>query len=346
MKDRAKYRALSDPTLADVARLAGVSTSTASRALAGVKGIAPQTVDQVIKAAKKLGYPLKPPRDNLENAATLLGVIVANTASPFYSALIQAIEDAALQHGFSIILCNSNYQTRRERHYLQILIEKGVQGIILTPIETEEPFVYKLLERNIPIVQVDRYIEKLRCDVVTSDNFLGAYKAVEFLFRQGYKRVAIISGPREHSTGRDRLEGYLQAVRDAGQPAEEGLIRIGDFKKGSAYRLTRELLEGPLPPEALFVANLDMTIGALTAIRDLGRVIPDDVGIIGFDEFEAASLLDPPLTTVEQQIDMMGAMAVDLLVRRIGSQQIHYEPVTLKLETRLIVRHSTRPQAR
>ena len=331
---------ISNPTLSDVAKLAGVSVSTASRALAGSTGIASKTAQRVREAAQKIGYPLER-RSQREDTASL-GIIVANVASPIYATLVQAVEDAALRQGYNIILCNSNYDAEREQKYLEILMQKGVEGIIVAPIETKEPFMERLLQRGIPIVQMDRYVEHLKCDVVISDNVQGAQKAVQFLLQQGYERIGIISGPHSHSTGRDRLAGYLQALRGSGRPVKEDLIKIGDFKKGSAYRLTLELLEAAHPPDALFVTNCDMTTGALVALHDRGLVMPEDIGLVGFDEFEHASLLMPPLTVVEQPLYMMGATAADLLIRRVEENTRHSEPVTIRLETRLIVRQSTR----
>ena len=336
---RASRVSIPDPTLTDIAKLANVSVSTVSRALAGGRGIAQETTDRVREVARKIGY--RPGRIRIESESKgILGLIVGNVASQFYSMLVQAIEDAALRQGYNIILCNSNYQAEREHKYLEILMEKGVDGLIVAPIETREPFMQSLLNEGVPIVQVDRNVEHLKCDLVCSDNVRGAQEAMQFLLQQGYERIGIISGPASHSTGRDRLAGCLQAMRDAERPVDRELIKMGDFRRESAYRLTQDLLEAARPPDALFAANLDMTKGALTALRDHGS---SNIGLLGFDDFEDASLMTPPLTTIEQPVRMMGATAADLLIRRIAEQAVHYEPVTIRLATRLIVRESTPP---
>lgn len=338
-KAKSENDIIPNPTLADVAKLAGVSASTVSRALAGVGGIAPQTVERVRAVAKKIGYRAEMVRDGNGHTATL-GLIVGNVASQFYSMLVQAIEDAALSQGYNIILCNSNYQAEREQKHLEILMEKGVDGLIVAPIETREPFMQSLVNKGVPIIQVDRCVEDLECDLVCSDSIRGAYDAVQFLLQQGYERIGILAGPRSHSTGRERLSGYVQALKQSDRPVDPNLIKIGDFRRESAYRLTLEFVDSDRPPDALFVSNLDMTKGTLLALRDRGV---RTIGLVGWDEFEDASLMTPPLTTVEQPIRMMGATAADLLIRRIAEHVMHYEPVTIRLATRLIVRESTPP---
>ena len=331
------------PKLADVARAAGVSVSTASRALSGSKGIAPDTTQQVRQAALTVGYPLRPTR--LASACThTLGILVANIASPFFAALIEAIEDSALRQGYNIVLCNSAFQQKRQAESLRLLTQKRVDGLIVVPVEAEDAYLPSLLGSGLPIVQVDRYVDNFRCDAVTSDNARSAYQAMRFLIEQGYQRIGILTGPHNQSAHRDRLKGCLEALRDANRPVVDKYIKISGGNKASGYQLISELLDSPEKPDAVLTTSLEITTGALLAIRDRGVVIPSDIGIVAFDEFEFASLLGPPLTTVEQQVYEMGATAADLLIRRIQGGAEPYEPVVIQLEARLIVRNSTRPQ--
>jgi LacI family transcriptional regulator len=334
---------LNKPKLVDIARLAGVSVSTASRALSGSKGVATGTIQQVREAALKVGYPLKRPRMSSTNTHTL-GVLLANVASPFCAALIEAIEATALRRGYTIVLCNSAFQAKKQAESLQLLVQKRVDGLIIVPVETEAPQLAALVEDGLPIVQVDRYADGLRCDAVTSDNARGACQAVRFLIHQGYQRIAILTGPQNQSAHRDRLKGCLEAFGDAGRPVLDRYIKIGLGTKSSGYQLLSELLDSPERPDAILTASVEITTGALLAMRDRGVVIPRDVGVVGFDEFEFASLLSAPLTTVEQQVSEMGTAAVDLLIRRIEEAAESYEPVVIQLESRLIVRSSTLPQ--
>lgn len=329
------------PKLTDIARVAGVSTSTASRALSGKKGVALETIERIREVASQLHYPLRQPTLELTHT---LGVLVANVASHFFATLVEAVEEVALQRGYNIILCNSAFQARRQSESLRLLTQRQVDGLIVVPIETEDGEVQRLVEDGIPVVQVDRYADNVRCDVVTSDNTRSAYKAVQFLLDQGHQRIGILVGPQNHSAHRDRLLGCIQAFDDVGRTLDSRLIKIGSGNKSSGYQLASELIESGLRPDVLFAGSIEITTGALLALRDRGVAIPDEMGILGFDEFEVASLLDPPLTTVEQPAYEMGAAAADLLIRRIEDHAGTYEPVKIQLESRLIVRRSTRPQ--
>ena len=341
-----QHDALSNkPKLVDVAGLAGVSISTASRALSGHKGVAVRTVKDVREAAARLGYPL--PLSPQESGYTsTLGVIVANIASPFFAALIESIEESASARGYNIILCNSDNQLKKQRECLDLLIEKRVDGLIIVPVEMEDPSLQNLVDQGLLIVQADRYVEGIKCDAVISDNERSACQAVNFCIQQGYERIAIVSGPLSHSTGRGRMAGYRKALEDSNLPILDKYVKLGGLKSSSGYQLASELLESDQRPDALFVTTVEMTIGVLLSIRDHDLIIPDDVGVVAFDEFENACLLEPPLTTVEQPVHDLGAAATDLLVRRIDNNLNGYEPVTIQLRSHLIVRNSTRLQVR
>lgn len=329
-------------TLADVAESAGVSVSTASRALSGSSGVSADTVRLVKEAAARVHYNCNT-RQSSQKTSTL-GVLVANIASPFFATLIQAVENVAYQHGYHIIVANSDNQRKRQDDALRFLTQKRVDGIIVTPIELEDNLLPSLVQSTLPIVQVDRYVEGLRCDVIVPDNTKAVHQAVSFLLEQGYQNIGVISGPLSHSTGRDRLAGYRRALQEAGLPVLPKYVKVGSLTRSAAYQLTSELLDLSDRPDALFTTTLEMTSGALQAIRDHGLVVRRDIGVVMFDEMDYARLLDPPLTTIEQPVYEMGAAAADLLIRRIAHTGANYEPVHILFEARLIVRDSTRPQ--
>jgi LacI family transcriptional regulator len=329
-------------TLNTVAEFAEVSPATASRALNGSKGVSPQTIARVKEAALKVGYPL----DRYERAKTrtrTIGVIVANISSPFYATLIEAVEEVASAHGFNLILCSSNYDVKREEKLLNVLRDSGVEGFIIAPIETSEPFLASLIQEGISIVQVDRYIEgSSYCDVVTADHFQGAHDATKYLLGLGYRQIGILAGPQNHITGQERLRGYLQAFKDANLEPLQDHIHIGNFSQAWAYSATTEMVRTAPLPEALLVSNLEMTIGAIKAFKELHISIPDDVGFVGFDEFDLASVMDPPITTIEQPTHTIGTTAADLLIHRIKQGMRKDKPVFIKFNTRLNIRNSVR----
>ena len=329
------------PVLEDVAKSVGVSASTVSRVLRGKSRGSPALLERIVSAAEALGYSLERYR-TINPPSRLIGVVLPNISSLFYAALIAAVEKTATQHGFNVLLSNSDYSLERERSCLKVLAEKKVDGLLLSPVETHSSLPPDL--QGIPVVQVDRRSESIQSDLVTTDSFQGAYDAVKLLIDQGYRRIAIISGPKTHSTGRERLAGYASALREANISLPAEYVQLANFRQEDGYRATLKLLETELRPEAIFVSNVDMTIGALRAIHEQGLHIPDDMGIIGFDDFTFASILVPPLTTVAQPIEMLGMTAVDLLVRRIVNSA-HPDPVTIKLAPRLILRQSTRSRS-
>jgi DNA-binding LacI/PurR family transcriptional regulator len=257
--------------------------------------------------------------------------------------LVEGIEKAAQQHGFNVLLGNSDYSIEKEQTYIQLLVKHNVDGILLSPVETHTSLPLEVRKYKIPVVQVDRQSTLLQCDLVKTDSFQGAYDAVRSLIRQGYRRIAIICGPKSHSTGKERLAGYSAVLREAGIRVPQDYVQITEFREEHGYESALQLLQTQPTPDAIFVGNVDLTIGVLRALHKLKVHIPDDIGIIGFDDFEFAPILAPPLTTVEQPIRMLALSAVDLLVRRIVNSA-PAEPVTIKLVPRLIVRESTRVQ--
>jgi len=303
--------------------------------------VSTKTIQEVREIAAQLGYPL-PLSPQESDTTSTLGVIVANIASPFFAALIESIEESAAKRGYNIILCNSDNQLKKQHEYLNLMIEKRVDGLIIVPVEMTDPVLEDLIAQGLPVVQVDRYVEGLACDVVTSNNEDASYQAVDLLVQQGYERIAIVSGPLAHSTGRDRMAGYCRALRDNGFPIADRLVKTGGLKSVSGYQLASQLISGSERPDALFVTTYEMSIGVLLAIRDHGLTIPNDIGIVAFDDFENACLLEPPLTTVDQPVHELGAAAADLLVRRIEGNASEYEPVKVQLRCRLIMRNSTR----
>jgi len=202
----------------------------------------------------------------------------------------------------------------------------------------EERRLLVAIQDGLPIVVVDRRMNNIDVDTVLANNFKGARQAIEHLIRLGHCRIGLVSGPLHLTSGRERYAGYLQAMSDAQLPIDSSLARFGDYRQSSGYDLTGELLGLSHPPTALFVANNQMTIGALNAIHETSRVIPDDVAIVGFDDLSWAISLNPPLTTVAQPTFDIGSQAAHLLLDRIAEPD---RPTrTIVLETQLMVRAS------
>ncbi len=328
-----------------VAEKAGVSTATVSRVIREYPGVREKTRKKVLKVIKELNYEINAIARSLRQKKTnTIGVIIGNVLSQFYSIIAKSVEDIANKFGYNVILCNGDDNPEKELKYLKVLKSNRVDGIILTPTGKNAKYINWLIESGTKVVLLDRLINGVDCDSVLVDNENGAFNAVKHLINQGYRRIAIINGYIDRTTGRGRLNGYLRALKEAGIPKDDSLIKIGNFKKRSGINLARELLESSNRPEAIFISNLDMTLGALITIKEIGTKIPDDIGIVGFDDPEWALILDPPITTVSQPVYSLGSTAAEMLIGKIENKEtrIDNKPLIMTLSTNLIIRNSTK----
>ena len=330
-----------------VADRAGVSTATISRVIRNYPGVREKTKKRVLKAISELNYEVNAVARSLRQRKTYtIGIIVGNVLSQFYSIIAKSVEDVAHKYGYNMILCNGDDNPEKELRYLKVLKSNRVDGIILTPTSKNADYINQLISTDTKMVLLDRLIDGIECDAVLVDNEEGAYKAVKHLINEGYRKIGIITGYLDRTTGRGRLNGYLRALNEAGIQRYDNLIKVGKFKKGSGIKLTRELLQSPDKPEAMFVSNLDMTLGAIITIKEMGLKIPDDIGIAVFDDSEWSMILDPPLTAVRQPVYSLGSTAAEMLIKKINGEQISLDnkPIIVTLNTELIIRSSTKTQ--
>jgi len=328
-------------SLIDVARRAKVNISTVSRTLNQTGKIGPETQARVMKAMRELGY--KPNRVarrlRARDASThLLGLIIPNIQNIFFADLARGVEDVAYKNNYAVLLCNYDEDEVKERFYLDVLQSESVDGIILPPIHETDPAVLQVVRNGTPVVCVDRSLSSGNLDKVEVDNHTGALKAVEHIIARGHRRIGLIGGPADSSTGRERLRGYKDAHAQAGLALKPDLIRFGDYKQASGEAIAHEMLTMSDPPTALFVCNGLMTAGALETIAALGLKIPKQVALVGFDELLLADVFNPPLTVVRQPAYEVGKSAAELLLKRIEDPA---RPATsLKLLPELIIRKS------
>jgi DNA-binding LacI/PurR family transcriptional regulator len=328
-----------------VAEKSGFSTATVSRVLRNYSGVREKTRKKVLEAVSELNYEVNAVARSLRQEKTYsIGIVVGNVLSQFYSVIAKSVEDTANKFGYNTILCNGDENPEKELNYLKVLKSNRVDGIILTPTGKNSEYVNNLISSGTKVVLLDRVIEGVDCDAVLVDNANGAYKAVKYLIDQGYKRIGIINGYLDRTTGAERLKGYLQALAEANIAKDNSLIKIGDFKKESGKKLTKELLKQVNKPEAIFVTNIDMSMGALSAIKEMGISIPDEIGIICFDDSEWAPIITPPITVIRQPVYQLGSTASELLIKNIENNEkdlIHKSKIII-LQTELIIRDSTK----
>jgi LacI family transcriptional regulator len=331
---------MASPTLKDVAEHAGVSQATVSRVLNNNPSVAENLRERVLKAVRALGYqPNRAARRLRANTNDVLGLIISDIENPYFTSVVRGVEDAAYAEKMSVVLCNTDEKLEKQRMYLQVMQAEQVAGLIITPTHIDDSVEFApLIQAGMPVVLLDRQTSNYKCDAVVVNNVGGAYEAVKHLIDLGYQRIGIVGGLPHLTTGKERNEGYLKALSEAGIETHQAYIKIGDFKSESGYRLTHELLETTPAPQAIFVANNLMTLGALRAIHERELHIPEDVALVGFDDMPWSGELCPPLTAVAQPTYDLGREAVRLLVRRLRTPHTSFN--TVVLQTRLVIRES------
>lgn len=326
-------------TISEVAARARVSTATVSRVLARTGKVSDELREKVHRAARELDYrPNRVARNLRVRATRTIGVVIPDIVNPFFTAVVRGIEDALHPEDYTLLLGNSDGRAERERLYLDTLRAEGVAGILFVP-SNGRPDAYGSLGRaGIPVVAIDRSPVGLDVDLVTVTNEQGAHDAVAHLCRLGRRRIAIVGGPWHLNVARERERGYVRALREAGMPAAADLVRHADFREQGGYDAMRSLLDLADRPDAVFVANNLMAMGALHAIGDAGLRIPRDLAIVCFDDVPWGAWLLPPLTVVDQPAHELGAAAARMLLGRLREPGGPVRKVVLP--TRLVVRAS------
>ncbi|MEW8959577.1 MAG: LacI family DNA-binding transcriptional regulator, partial [Moorella sp. (in: firmicutes)] len=304
-----------------------------------------ETEKKVLAAIEALGYRPNHIARSLKTQKTQTIGFVVPDFGPFFMQVAEVVEDILNSYGYSLIVCNSNENPAREKERVRMLVEKQVDGLLVVPTSDTASHLREVQQKGTPVVLVDRMVKDMQVDCVLVDNVNGAYQAVEHLVTLGYRRIGLINGRLEVTTGEERYRGFLRVFEDYNLPVDEGLIRTGDFSTESGYILMKELMGLPDPPPAVFVANYYMTIGAMLAINELGLKIPTDFALVGFDDMELTRLANPPLTAVVQPMQEMGEKAAELIYKRVRGDNTGY-PQMYRLKPELVIRHSTSPSRR
>ena len=333
-------------TIKDVAREAKVSVGTASQALGDSPAVRESTRHRVLAVAKRLRYqPSALARGLVTRRTHTVGLLISDIANPFFIRAVRAVEDVAQEKGYNVILCNTDEDPTKETQYLRVLVEKRVDGIILATTAGTLQAVRDVRWRRIPLVLFDRELPGIATNVVKVDGVLGGRLGTEHLLGLGHRRIAIIHGPVVRSTGAERLQGYLLALRAAGVRPDPALIREGNFKQDSGRELARQFLDHSPRPTALFCTNNLMTVGALQALGERGVRIPSDLSLVGYDDMEWWTLTHPPLTTVGQPVYDLGSEAMRLLLEQIEAKG-RRRPQRVVLKPELLIRKSCGPPPR
>jgi DNA-binding LacI/PurR family transcriptional regulator len=305
----------------DVARRAEVSSATVSRVLSNKPHVREALKARVFKAVEELGYePNRIARSLRAQRSSVIGLIISDIRNSFFNRVVRAIEDTAYQNGYAVFVCNSDENPEKEAWYVNVLRAEHVAGVIMTPTRETTTACQALLTAGIPVVAVDRSVLGVTMDSVLTDNSEAAFKLVSHLIKAGHQRIGAVFSDLGITTGRERFEGYKRALREAGLPFDETLIRTGLPIDEDGYRLTKSLLELPQRPTALFTGSKLMTQGALHAIYDLGLSIPKDLALASFDKLDWMPFI-PRMSYAEQPAYELGQTAIQLLFKRFENPQ-------------------------
>ena len=329
----------------EIAKEAGVSIATVSRVMNHSAAVSEKSTRRVMEAIKKLNYvPNSMARSLSKSVSTSIGVVLPNISDPFFSQVLKGVSAVADEHGFQVILYNTDDDEIREQKILHTMREHRLRGIIIAPVSEECKDTLALLKdfaiRSIPVVLIDREVEDPTFDRVVSQDEDGVYRAVCAMIQGGHERIAIVTGPQRSRTGKERLHGYRRALKDFGIPTNRDYIRHGDFRMERAYEETLALCALPEPPTAIFASNNMTTYGCLKAFGELGLTVGKDIALIGFDDIESLRWLNYNISVVSRDVDDMGRRAMGLLLKCLEQDEATELGQHLSLPTELILRGS------
>jgi LacI family transcriptional regulator len=329
-------------TIKDVARRAGLSQATVSRALNKSGYVSDETQRRVEEAVAELGYqPNWLARSLKGKPLRLIGLIVPEVSSLYDNSIIQSVSNRLHANNYGMMLCISNEDADVDLGYLKILQEKRVDGIIYVyPLKGSNSAFIRQVAREIPIIELNRQREEDLLDAVLADNVQGAYQITKYLLELGHRRIGLILGETELTTGENRLTGYRLALSDAGIPVDPDLIKIGSFSRQHGEEGTCKLLQLAERPTAILAGSNRILMGILSILNQQSLTIPADISVAAFNDTEWLSIWNPPITTVDIAIEEMAELAVELLLRRIAMPEKKYKPRTYLLSTSLIKRGS------
>jgi LacI family transcriptional regulator len=329
----------------DVARLAGVSVGSVS-AVINEKGTASAALKERVKSAMEaLDYqPDHVARSLKVRRTRTVGMVVSDISNPFFTELMLGAETTARARQYSLILCNSSEDPELERHCLNTLFSRRVDGVILAPADLHSA-PDRLTARRFPVVLVDRVPPHYKGLAVLTKNLEAAYEGTQHLIKLGHYRIAIITGRLDLSTGIDRLEGFRKAMQEAHLPIRGEYVQPGDFQLQSGYQRGLSLLSLPEPPTAVFCCNNKLTLGLMRALAEREVCCPEQVSVIGFDDFDWAATFRPRLTTIAQPSFEMGKKAMEMLLHKVESPEDFQaeDSIQISLRAALQVRDSTAP---
>ncbi len=329
-------------TIKDIGKMLGISTSTVSRALRGRPDVNAKTKKAVKELAEKLNYqPNLVALSLVKKKTKTIGVIIPSFTTCFYSEAISGIQEIAHNAGYHIMICQTNENYESEKRNIDIMLSSRVDGFIASITRETENLDHfqNLINKGIPLVMFNR-TGNLDVPMVMVDDFDGAYKVTKHLIDVGCERIAHISGPESLLISKNRLRGFLAAMKDSNKKIYENLVVYSDFSLESGIKCTRELLEKSNRPDGIFAVCDTAAFGAIHVIKKAGLNVPNDIAVAGFTNEPMAQIIEPALTTVSQPIYRIGQTAAKMFID-MQEEGEDYVPEARVLRTELIIREST-----
>ena len=330
-------------TIKDVAKMAGVSTTTVSHVINKTRFVAQETQDAVQAAIKSLNYsPSAVARSLKVNTTKSIGMIVTTSEAPYFAEIIHAVEEHCYRQGYSLFLCNTQNDPEKLKNHLEMLAKKRVDGLLVMCSEYTQHSLDILSDfSSVPMVVMD-WGPNAGSDLIEDNSFTGGYLATKYLIDCGHKAIGIIAGELDKTTAKTRYEGFVKAMEEAHLSINKNWIMEGFFEPEDGYECMNKILVQKDLPTAVFCCNDVMALGAISAITEYGLRVPDDISIIGYDNIHASRFYAPPLTTIHQSKSRLGAQAVNLLFERIANKEGENSPHRIVLHPELVLRKSVK----
>jgi LacI family transcriptional regulator len=331
-------------TMKEIAKKLGVSVSTVSRALKDSPELHPDTKMRIVEMAKSMNYQYNLLAQSLRiSRSKVLGVIVPELTSHFFSSNISGIQDTAYKRGYNIMICQSNESYEQEKANIRTLVSSQVDGLLISLSRETKNYEHlqNLYDREIPFIMFDRVTEEIPVSKVTVDDAHGAYLAVQHLLEQGCKKIAYFSGPEDLYISKKRKEGYLEALKEFGISEKESKIYITDLTPEMNRKITLEMLQKEDRPDAIFAMIDPLAVDVMMVLKEKGIKIPEDIALSGFTNNPTSAVVEPSLTTVSQPGYEMGQIAANHLLDQLD-EVVSDDPQSFVLLTTLVVRESSK----
>ncbi len=330
-------------TIKDVARLAGVSTTTVSHVVNHTRFVADATTQKVKEAIEALSYaPSAAARSLKCNTTKTIGMLVTKSTNPFFAEVVHGVEADCYANGYTLILCNTEGDLTKQQDYLRMLAEKRVDGLLVMCSDLNDRLL-DLLDRyhKVPMVVMDWAPNNHTKDRLQDNAEEGGYLATRYLIEQGHQKIGCLSGQKDKYTCAQRLHGFRRAMAESNLAVNEDWLLTGDFECESAVQAAKTTLNMTERPTAMFCFNDIMAMAFISTLTQHGLSIPEDMSVIGYDNIELANYFSPPLTTVHQPKRRLGEQAITILLERMKNESS--APMTFEMHPEMVIRHSVMP---